>query len=172
MPYQVGDKALDKRGRIFQVESIQVKDFGMGELPYLVMKPFFPYDFSEDYRFYVPQDKSETILIPLLDETEANQLIDEIPSLEPFPESTPRERKMQFQNVLASGSRKDICRAIKTLVLYRNRRKLANKPFSDFDNRLLASLRVMLENEMSLALTIQPSQLNDYIHERIGVYLF
>jgi CarD family transcriptional regulator len=170
--YQIGDKAIDKSGRIFSVESIQSKDFGMGASDYLVMKPCFSYDFTPDYRFFIPKDKADTILHPVLTKDEALALIDSLPSLELYPELGPRERKTQFQNVITSGERKDICRVIKTLTAYREKRKKENKPFSDFDHRLLDSLTAMLQNEMSIALSIPGKDLNAFIHDRTGTNLF
>lgn len=170
--YQIGDKALDNKGRIFTVEGIQMKDFGTGENPYLVLKPCFRYDFTPEYRFFVPQDKADTILHKILEKNEALALIDSLPGLETYPELGPRERKLQFQTVVATCERINICRVIKTLTAYREKRKQNNKPFSDFDSRLLSSLRSMFENEMSIALELDPSEVNDFIQKRTGETLF
>ncbi|MFA6829209.1 MAG: hypothetical protein WCR67_00660 [Bacilli bacterium] len=170
--YQIGDKGIDKRGRVFVVETIQEKDFGAGPSDYLIMKPCFPYDLTPDYRFFVPADKANNILHPVLTDSEALDLIDSLNELDLFPDLGPRERKIQFQTAVSSGERKDICRVIKTLKAYREKRKLENKPFSDFDHRLLDSLVSMIGDEMSIALNIPEKDINDFIKERTGSYLF
>lgn len=170
--YQNGDKVLDSQGRIFVVEGIQMKDFGSGENPYLVLKPCFPYDFTPGYRFFVPEEKGNKLLHQLLNKEEALTLIDQIPTLEPYPELNPRERKIQYQNILATGERVNVCRVIKTLMIYREKRKKINKPFSDFDAKLLLTLQEMFDNEMSIALELEPSEVHDFIQNRIGETLF
>lgn len=170
--YQIGDKAIDRNGRIFEVESIAEKDFGSGPQPFLVMKPCFQYEYSSDYRFYVPQDNASNILHAVMSPDECNRLIDGLAALELYPETTPRERKMQFQNIVASGNRKDICRVIKSLAAYKKKRLQIKKTFSDFDNRLLQSLKTMLKDEISLALSIPVDRVFPYIEDRTGVDFF
>lgn len=170
--YKIGDKAVDKNGRIFEVEQIEEKDFGAGPSPFLVMKPCFDYEYSSDYRFYVPMANAHNILHSLMTREQALDLIDHMGSLESYPEIPPRERKIQFQNIVSTGDRKEIFRVIKSLIEYRNKRKKINKPFSDFDARLLKNLETMLVNEMSLSLSIPVADVPDFVKERTGSYLF
>lgn len=170
--YQIGDKAIDKNGKIFEVESIKEQDFGSGPASFFVMKPCFDYDYNEDYRFYVPVNNANNILHKIMKKEEAIALIDEIPSLEEYPETTPRERKLQYQVLVSTGNRKDICRIIKFLISYREKRKLINKPFSEFDARILKSLIEMLRNEISISLDIPVDEVSAFIESRIGSSYF
>ena len=170
--YRIGDKAIDKNGYIFEVERVDEKNFGNGPSCFLVMRPFFPYDYSKDYRMYVPMENADRILRSIMTKDQALDLIDHMQALSTFPETNPRERKLQFQNIINSGDRKEIYRVIKSLIEYRNKRKKINKPFSDFDTRLLKNLETMILNEMSVALQIPPSSVPDFVRERTGNYLF
>ncbi len=99
---------------------------------------------------------------------EALELIDSLESLESFSNVNPRERKVYFQNVVSKGNRSEICRVIKTLTEYREERKKENKPFSDFDQRLLASLQALFDDEISLALNIPTKDVNSFIKNRVN----
>lgn len=169
MAYGIGDKALNKAGRIFIVEAIQDKDFGSGPAPYLIMKPCFKYDFTEDFRLFVPMSNAQNILIPLMTRHQANALIDEIPNLEPYPEASPRERKMQCQNVISTGDRRMALRIIKSLVIYRQKRQEAKKAFSDFDSRLLDSMVTMLDDEIAVVFDISATDARSYLENKIGM---
>jgi CarD family transcriptional regulator len=170
--HKIGDKVIDKNGKIFEIESQQDKDFGSGPVSYFVLKPCFPYDFNPEYRCFVPSDKADTILRPVMNKSEALALIDSLSTLETYANVNPRERKVYFQTILSKGDRNDICRVIKTLVEYRDERKKDNKPFSDFDQRLLVSLRSLFDDEVSIALKIPVTDVNGFIKDRTGKALF
>jgi len=170
--YRIGDKAIDKTGAIFEVEKMEEQDFGGGTSVFLVMKPFFSNDYSKDYRMYVPLGNADKILRPVMTKEQALDLIDQMAGLTGFPEVPPRERKVQFQNIISTGDRKEIYRVIKSLIEYRNKRKQNNKPFSDFDTKLLKNLETMIQNEISVALGISPSFVADFVKQRTGNYLF
>ena len=76
--FSIGDRAIDKRGRIFKIEETMDKDFGDGPAPYFVMTPCFPYDFNQGYQCFIPVDKADSLLRPLLTRKEAEALLAEI----------------------------------------------------------------------------------------------
>jgi CarD family transcriptional regulator len=166
--FKLGDKVIDKSGKIFEVQSIEDKDFGAGPEPYFVLKPFFSYDFNPGYLAFIPVSRAETLLRPIMNKEEALQLIDSFPTLETYPDASPRERKVYFTKVVASGDRLDVLRVIKTLSEYREERLRENKPFSDFDKRLLQNLTSLLNHEISLALEIPLSEVSYFISSRTG----
>lgn len=166
--FQIGDKILDKNGHIFSIDHIENKNFGAGDVAYFVMKPCFPYDFNSGYVSYVPVDKSDVLLRPIMNKEEALSLIDSFKTLEVYPEVNPRERKMFFTKVISGGNREEICRIIKTLVLYRKERMKNNKPFSDYDRRLLDSLTQLLQSEISIVLNIPVSDVFPLVFRRTG----
>ena len=170
--YKIGDKVIDKNGKIFEIGTTTEKDFGNGPSKYFVLKPVFPYDFNQGYRCFVPVEKADSILRPVMSKEEALALIDSLKTLESYPEVNPRERKVYFQSVISSGSRKDICRVIKTLSEYKEVRKKNNKPLSDFDHKLLNNLLSLFNDEVSLALGISVDNVNRFIRDRTGAVGF
>ncbi len=167
--YQLGDKVIDKSGKIFEIVSLEDKDFGMGTETYFVLKPSFEYDFNPGYQAFIPVSRSEVLLRPVMNKEEALALIDSFTSLETYPEVSPRERKVYFTKVVSNGDRSDLLRVIKTLLEYREERLKLNKPFSDFDKRLLQSLMTLINNELSLALSIPVSEVAYFINSRTGM---
>lgn len=170
--FSIGDKAIDKRGRIFRIDETVEKDFGAGPAPYFAMSPCFPYDFNPGYQCFIPVDKADNLLRPLLTKDEANSLLLEIKSIPALKDIGPHERKAKFQTIVASGNRKDILQVIVTLLEYRKERKRLNKPFSDFDSRLLKSLTSLFQDEMSLVFGMTPEDVAGYIEEKSGTPLF
>jgi CarD family transcriptional regulator len=166
--FKLGDKVIDKSGKIFEIENIEDKDFGAGPEPYFVLKPFFDYDFNPGYHAYIPVSRADVLLRPIMNKEEALELIDSFERLETYPDVSPRERKVYFTKVIASGDRFDLLRVIKTLSEYREERLRENKPFSDFDKRLLQNLTMLLNHEISLALSIPVSEVSYFIANRTG----
>lgn len=170
--FGIGSQAIDKRGRIFKIVAQEDKDFGSGLLPYFVLTPCFAYDFTPGYQCYIPVDKAESLLRPLLTKEEAMALLSQVPSLTPLSTIGPHERKTQFQNIISSGNRLDILRVIRTLLAYREERRKLNKPFSDFDTRLLKNLTSLLCDEMSIVFDIPAEEVPSFVEKICGMYLF
>lgn len=170
--FDIGSQAIDKRGRIFQIVAREDKDFGNGAAPYFVLNPCFAYDFTPGYQCYIPVDKADTLLRPLLTKDEAMELLRQIPLLEPLPTVGPHERKTQFQSIANSGNRLDILRVIRTLLAYREERLKLNKPFSDFDTRLLRNLTGLFRDEMSVVFEIDPEEIPPFVEKVCGLNLF
>ncbi len=166
--FKVGDLVVDKNGRVFKILLIEEKNFGPKNEPYFVMSPFFDYDFNPGFQAFIPVAKSATLLRPVLNETDALALIDSINDLETYPDVSPRERKVYFTRVVSNGDFSDLLRVIKTLIEYREDRLRMNKPFSDFDRRLLNSLVNIIDCEFSLALSIPPNEVKYFILNRTG----
>lgn len=167
--FRVGEKVLDPSNRIFEVERIEDKDFGFGAEAYFVLKPFYRYDFNDGYRAYVPVEKSDHMLRPILNKEEAMQLIDNIPQIEIYTNCSPRERKMRLAKCATCGDRKEMLKAIKTLVCYRDQRQKEKKPFSDYDKRLLETMSSLLFLEVTLVLNISMQSLFHIIHDKAGL---
>jgi len=167
--FQVGDKVLDRNGKVFLIESLQELDFGSGPQSYFITKPYFSYDFNPDYKAYVPVDRSESILRPILSKEEALALIDSFSEMEIYPEISPRERKNFFAKILVKGDRNEICRIVKSLVHYRKQRIAENKPFSDYDSKMLRELVRLFHFEFSVSLGIPYSDVEQFIYRRTGI---
>ncbi len=169
--FQIGDKVLDKNGKIFVIDRIEDKDFGVGAQPYFIMKPCFPYDFNAGYVSFVPVAKADNLLRSIMNEEEAMRLVDSFKDMEVYPEVNPRERKNFFTKIVANGNRDEICRVIKSLIVYRQERLSSGKPFSDFDRRLLDSLCLLLKNELSVSLHMPLSDVFPFVYQRTGFSL-
>lgn len=170
--YSIGDRAIDKRGRIFTIAKTTEKDFGKGPEPYFILEPCFPYDFNPGYQCFIPVARSEDLLKPLLTPREALDLLSQVKDISLIEGISPHERKITFQNIVSSGDRKEILRVILTLIAYRAERRRLNKPFSDFDNRLLKSLSSLFRDEMSIVFDMDPQDVVSFVEDKAGKQLF
>lgn len=170
--FRPNDKVLEKKsGRIFKILRLEKMNLGNGDLDYFVLEPCFPYDYNKGYVSYVPIDKSDVLLDSIMSEEEAIALVESIPTLECLPDVNPRERKNYYLKVAATSNRTEICKVIKTLVEYRDNRIAMNKPFSDFDRRLLSNLISLIQSEISIAMNMPIDMVQKYITEKTGFTL-
>ncbi len=170
--FELNEKVVDKSGRIFTIVDEESANFGGGEGKYFVLKPCFEYDFSPGYQCFVPVDKADNLLRKTINADEALALIDKYNSLEIYISRNPREKKLCFQQVLSSGVLIDILKVYKTLLCSKQERLKNNKPFSDFDSRLLKNLKILFVYEFSIALSIPSDQIASFISTRIGTDVF
>ena len=170
--FSIGDRAIDKSGKIFRIDCTIDKDFGQGPTPYFAMSPRFPYDFNPGYQCFIPVDKADNLLRPLMTKEEADQLLMTVKDIPILKDIGPHERKAKFQTIISSGNRKDVLQVIVTLLEYRNERRRLNKPFSDFDTRLLKNLTSLFKDEMSLVYGMSPDDVTQYIEKKSGTNLF
>ncbi len=170
--FSIGDRAIDKSGKIFRIDCVVDKDFGQGPTPYFAMSPCFPYDFNPGYQCFIPVDRADVLLRPLMNREEADKLLLEIKNIPVLKDIGPHERKAKFQAIVATGNRRDILQVILTLLDYRTERRKLNKPFSDFDNRLLKTLTSFFQDEMSIVFGMTQDEVAHYIETKSEVPLF
>jgi CarD family transcriptional regulator len=166
--FQVGDKVIDRNGRVYRVETKTNKDFGSGPVSYLVLAPCFSYDQSPEYRCFIPFSNQETLLHPIMSKKDCLDLIDSWNLLDTFDDQNARERKNHAQLIIQSGKRKDLCKAIKSLRIYKAEREKENKPFSDSDRKLLVSLQSVFNDEVSIVLGIPKNEVDSFIQNRVS----
>ena len=169
--FRVGDKVLDLSNHIFEIEQIEDKSFGFGPESYCVWKPFYQYDFNDEYRAYVPVKSADEVLRHIMNKEEALELINELPTMETYANISPRERKNKFTKIARSGDRSEMLKVIKTLVCYRDQRLKENKPFSDYDKKLLETMSSLLFIEVTTVLNISMQSLFNIIHDKTGMII-
>lgn len=167
--FHVGDRVIDSSNRIFEIESITSKNFGFGEEIYYVLRPCHQYDFNNDYRSYVPSKNADAVLRPLLNKEQAIALIDHFGDLETYDNINTRERKTRFTRIATGGNRREMLKAVKTLICYRDKRIKENKPFSDYDQKLLNSMSNLIFLEFSMVLNVSISKLYEIIYQKSGL---
>lgn len=167
--FQLNDKVLDKNGHIFEIVSVEKQNIMNQTAEYFILQPSFPYDFNKGYIKKIPVDKADELLRYVMNKEEAVQLIESFKGLESFPDINPRERRNFFLKVVSSGDRVEICRVVKTLIEYREERLKQNKPFSDFDRRLLNNLLSLIYHELSISIGIDVNDVQQYIYDKTGL---
>lgn len=170
--FALNDKVLDRAGKVFSIAEIRPMDFGNGNEDYFILKPCFPYDFSSGYQCFVPISKADQLLKKVMNREEALKLIDDYSSLDVLVAHNPREKKLFFQQILSAGERVDVLKVYKTLRYSREERLKKNKPFSDFDSRLLKNLNNLFISELSIALNIPVTSVPAFVSERLGEAIF
>lgn len=166
--FKIGDKVVNIHGKVFEIIGVEEKDYGSGNNSYFVLSPFFQYDFIQGSKAYVPVDKADSLLRTVMKKEEAIKFIDSFDNLDTLSNVSYHERKTMFQNLISSGSRTAMFTVIKSLLCYKKERAKINKPFSDYDRKLLTNLSTIIKNELSLSLNLKVEDVPDFVNARLG----
>ncbi|MDD2456975.1 MAG: CarD family transcriptional regulator [Eubacteriales bacterium] len=145
------------------VEISQASFGGKKSREYYVLSPVF----GNQVDIFIPTDKQETALRPVLSKDEVMRLIDAMPGMESAWIADDSFRKATFSEIIQSGDQERIIRLIKmifnrTIVLEKSGRKLGNT-----DTEVLKQAEKILNQEFAIALDLQPEQVSPLIKEQI-----
>jgi RNA polymerase-interacting CarD/CdnL/TRCF family regulator len=105
---------------------------------------------------------------PVLSKKEAMALIDKIPynKLEWIEDRN--DRKDAFADIIVNGSREDIMSMIHLIKCHAKKLSGEGKHLNAQDERALNDARVRMNNEIALALDIEPENVVELIQEKMG----
>ena len=117
---------------------------------------------------YVPLDNKTQVerIRPVLSKKEAIALIDKLPydGLEWIDDRN--DRKDAFADIIVNGTREDIMSMIYLIKRHAQKLSEEGKHLNAQDERALNDAKVRMNNEIALALDIQPDQVVELIQEK------
>ncbi len=163
--FQVNDKIHYGGSGVCFVQEIKTMRFGRTREQYYVLKPVY----QNSSLIYVPVDNPQLVgkMRTVLTKQEVEDLIREMPQIETAWEDDPQQRKTQFDNLLRSNRCSDLVVLIKTLMEHKERRQSIGKTLHVADETYLREARRLLFDEFAGALGILPSQVDEYIQEKL-----
>lgn len=164
--FGLGQKVVDQNGGVFSIESIQDKDFGSGAEKYFILCPCFTDELSSGFRSYVPLSKAEELIRPVRTKDEIETLFDGYLELVPVRIPSARERKAYLDKVVQSKDVKELLKAVKGRILYREERKSKKKILSDYDRFLFERRRNLLKNEVAASMDWTQEQALSFLKEK------
>lgn len=123
---------------------------------------------NSEQTLYLPTDSTKAIIRRVMTREEANQLIQEIPSIEDLEVPNEKQREASYRQALNGCSGRAWISILKTLNKRKEERLAAGKKVTALDERYLRVTEQELYGELSVALGIEKENMHDYIQEQIA----
>ena len=151
----------DGVARVIRIEEVALNDDESGL--YCILSPIY----DQGSKLYVPLERADTFLRPLITREEINELITSLPEREAVWISDEKERQRTLQQDLKSGSHEALLTIITSL--YQKRREIGKtgKKFHSADEHFLKEAEKTINREFAYVLGIAPDEVPEYIHNRL-----
>ena len=124
---------------------------------------------SSASRVFTPVDGKRTLRAVMTAE-EAENLILEIPHIEPLTVINDKHREEQYKEAMRSCDYREWIRVIKTLQLRQIERAKRGKQSTAVDNRYRKTAEEYLYTELAIALSKNIEEIEDYIRLKAGIF--
>lgn len=164
--YQVNDSVMYGTHGVCEVTAVGRLSMPVADRKqkYYTLRPVY----QKDSLVYVPVDHVKLPMRPVLSKEEAEELVNEIPSLETIWITNEKERESRYKEAVRSGDCRELVRIIKTIYLRRKERTDDGKKVAAVDERYFHQAEDLLNGELAYALGMDMSRVGDYIAGRIG----
>ncbi len=163
--FKIGEKIVNRSGKVCEVVDIEEADYGVGLKTYYVLSPCFTNNNSLVLHTPVEQ---ESTLRKVMNKDDVEQLILSIPDIEVIWITNPKIRKTKFKELYTSGEPKEILRLIKSFVKKKDEFKNDKKTLSFTDENFLTEIKTNLYYEISLALNLSFEQVDELISNKLN----
>lgn len=165
--YKIDDLVVNNKNLVCKITSVMHNvDFGLGPNDYFMLEPCFPTRGGSEVKYYVPIN-SEGLCRRALNKNEIDELLKKVNNLDLLWILNPKVRKATFRQIYYKGDPLDALKIIKSYEVKKVELNSCGKDLSYSDNNLLNDIKRKLYNEFSLALGVEPSEVEAYIREKI-----
>ena len=163
--YSIKDRVHYGSSGVCEIQEITTMRFGRKRERYYVLKPVY----QKTSLIYVPLENEELVsrMRPVLSREEVDALIRSMPTVETAWQEDPQVRKASFDELMKRHSCADLIVIIKTISAHKEVRQARGKSLHVSDETYLREARRLLFDEFAGALGILPSQVDEYIQEKL-----
>lgn len=160
--YQIGDLIVYGGNGVCRVESIETE--GKDRRQYYTLQPLY-----QTCQILTPVDNPKVYIRPIITKDEAEDIIRQIPQVQPQPfyTRTPRELTEHYETQLKSYD----CRTLLTMIMsiYQKRQEAQNnkRRLGVVDENYYRRAQELLHCELAAALEISKEQVPEYIASRV-----
>ena len=162
--YKVGQKIVNKSGKVCEIIAIEEKDYGAGVKTYYVLQPCF--SSNESMKIFVPTEKEDT-LRDVMSKEQIEDLLTKIEDIETIWYANPKVRKTEFKELYASGDPIEIFRLIKSFEKKKVEFKDEKKTLSFTDESFLKEIKRNIYNEIAVSLNKPIDEVENFIDSKI-----
>lgn len=164
MMFQPGELVVYGATGVCRVEGITQAGPGGQGRSYYVLTPL-----QQDGVIYAPVDSEKVSIRPVISRSEAEALIDWIPSVQAgsCQASTAQALAQRYQSAVRSGSRRELVGMMKFIYAKRVRAEAQRRRLGMVDERYMKQAERLLYGELSAALDIPFEEVEAYIASRV-----
>lgn len=148
---KIGTYVVHWSGKVCRVEDISVLDFTGTKREYLILSPVR--DKAE--KIYVPVEKSESVLRPVLSKEDAEALIGQMKEIEPLHIKDEKQRAQEYKDAFYSQNYMNLVKIAKELYQRRELRSREGKTLPSKDAQMMSLVEKTFEEEMAIALGVE-----------------
>lgn len=163
--FNIGDYIVHGRNGVCKVVDITHVDISGADKNqlYYTLVPMR----SEDSKIFYPVDSDRVVMRSVVSKEEANNIVSCIEDIEPMWIDNDRQREEKYKEAIGSCDCQKLICIIKTLHARNQERISQGKRITYVDDRYLKEAKQNLHDEFSIALGIEPSEVEEYIQEHI-----
>lgn len=163
--FAVGDYIIYGNHGVCRVDKIGTVSLSMADKnkEYYTLCPVY----KNDAVVYAPVENPKSIIRPILTKEEAEELINEIPSLDIVWIGNDKERELQYKAALRSCDCKELIRIIKTLYQRKMDRIKDGKKVTVVDERYFRQAEEQLYGELAFVMGMEKDSVSEYLKNRI-----
>ena len=157
-----GDYIYYADSGVCRIDTIGTLDFVDNEEPYYSMSVLHS-PFHE--QLYVKVSSGADRIRPLLNETQAQQLIDQIDRIPSIPGVTERNKERLYQNMIAEGNCKNCLKVIRTINRRNHERKSRGLSPLSAEQKYLSKATALASEELSHVLDVAYEHMEKWLGE-------
>lgn len=163
--FAVGDYIIYGNHGVCRVDKIGTVSLSMADKnkEYYTLCPVY----KNDAVVYAPVENPKSIIRSILTKEEAEELINEIPSLDIVWIGNDKERELQYKAALRSCDCKELIRIIKTLYQRKMDRIKDGKKVTVVDERYFRQAEEQLYGELAFVMGMEKDSVSEYLKNRI-----
>lgn len=164
--YHIGELIIYGNTGVCHIENICKENFGATDPQlYYCLKPRY-----QNGTIYAPVDGGKVFMRPVISRTEAEQLMERIPTLEPDPfhSRNVHELTTHYKDSLENHTCETLIEMVMSIYNKKEDLKERKQKFGQTDNRYMKYAENMLNEELAVALDIPVNQVSSYIAAKVN----
>ncbi len=161
--FNIGDIIFYSQHGLSKIDDICEKTFSNVTRTYYVIHPLE----QSNLTISTPVDNVKVVMLKRMEREEAEEILQSFkqPGMDWIEDL--RQRKMKFQEILASGQRKEIAQTANALMRKNFELSQNKKRLYEQDNKLLHKIQNLLFKELAMALNTSIDEIIDQINDMI-----
>ena len=163
--YRIGDFVIYSNSGVCKITDIVSRKDGKTEQLYYVLLPLY-----QTCTIYTPIDNDKVFMRPVITKTEANRLIDMIPTInaEAYHNRSINQLSEHYNEALKTHDCSDLIELCMSIYAKKQSLEQQNRKFGAVDEKFMKRAEELLHGELAVALGIEKDQVPAYIAERIA----
>jgi CarD family transcriptional regulator len=163
--FKIDDYIMYGMTGVCKVLDITNEKFSNGEQrKYYVLSPIY----SNNVMIKIPVDNKKIPMRKIISQDNVSSLINDMPKMEKLWIDDEKKRNEQFKKMLKGGQCEDLVKLVRSLYSNKEYIKSINKKSRQADDDIMKEAERLLNEELSIILSISPDEVSSYISNQIA----